>query len=170
MCSVGVKLAESLGLSVGDEVVLVGQAYDGSIASARAPVRGIFRTKINEYDGYVVVMPLGAVREFSCRAGRGNGDRAALEGSQSTRRRTHKAGRALGERYEVVGWPTLIPVLATSLRYHEVLGYVTLAIFFVIVAAGVANPVLMSVLERTREFGVMLAVGMSPSRLLRVVL
>ena len=43
----------------------------------------------------------------------------------------------------MVGWPTLIPVLATSLRYHEVLGYVTLAIFFVIVAAGVANPVLM---------------------------
>jgi len=167
---VGVKLAESLGLSVGDELIFVGQAYDGSLSSARVPVRGIFRTKIDEYDGYVVVMPLGAVREFL----------AAPGGATSIVLRLKERGRLdvvsrrlqarLGERYEVVGWPTLIPSVATALRFHEVVGYVIVAIFFTIVAAGVANTVLMGVLDRTREFGVMLAVGMSPGRLLRLVL
>ena len=167
---VGVKLAASLDLNVGDELILVGQAYDGSISSARVPVRGIFRTKIDEYDGYVAVMPLRAVREFLAAPSGATAialrlkDRDRL-GVVAPRLRAH-----LGERYEVVGWPTLLPMVATSLRYHEVIGYVVLGVFFVVVAAGVANPVLMAVLERTREFGVMLAVGMSPSRLLRLVL
>ena len=44
-------------------------------------------------------------------------------------------------------------------RFHEVMAWVVLVVFFGIVAAAVANPVLMAVLERTREFGIMLAVG-----------
>ncbi|MEW5917936.1 MAG: FtsX-like permease family protein, partial [Gemmatimonadota bacterium] len=76
----------------------------------------------------------------------------------------------LGPPYEVLGWPTLLPMVVASVRYHEVTGFVVLAIFFAVVAAGVANPVLMAVLERTREFGIMLAVGTSQFRLLRLVL
>jgi putative ABC transport system permease protein len=43
---------------------LVGQAYDGSVASARVPVRGVFRTKIDDLDGYVAVMPMAVMRDF----------------------------------------------------------------------------------------------------------
>ena len=167
---IGVKLADALGLGVGDELVLIGQAYDGSLSSALVPVRGIFRTNIGEYDGYVAVMPLRAVREFL----------AAPSGATSIALRLKDRDRldvvaprlqaGLGARYEVVGWPRLLPSVLTSIRFHEVVGYLIVVIFFTIVAAAVANPVLMGVLERTREFGVMLAVGMSPSRLLRLVL
>jgi ABC-type lipoprotein release transport system permease subunit len=76
----------------------------------------------------------------------------------------------VGAEQEVVGWPVLLPMVTVSVRYHEVMGYVVLVIFFVVVAAGVANPVLMAVLERTREFGVLLALGTSQARLLRMVL
>ena len=167
---IGVMLAESLGAGVGDELILVGQAYDGSLSSARVPVRGIFRTNIEQYDGYVAVMPLGAVREFLAAP---NGVTSIALRLQDRERLGLVAPRLqamLGERYEVVGWPTLLPLVVTSVRFHEVMGYLIVTIFFAIVAAGVANPILMSVIERTREFGVMLAVGMSPSRLLRLVL
>ncbi len=167
---VGVKLAESLGLSVGAELILVGQAYDGSLSSARVPVRGIFRTTIDEYDGFLAVMPLGAVRDFLAAPGGATAIALRLKDRGRLDIVTPRLRAQLGDGYEVVGWPTLLPMVATSLRYHEVMGYVILAVFFVIVAAGVANPVLMAVLERTREFGVMLAVGMSPHRLLRLVL
>src|SRR4030095_14182614 len=93
----------------------------------------------------------------------GRRDRGQLD-KIATRLRSH-----LGSQYEVVGWPTLVPKVAVSVRYHEVVGYVVLAVFFVVVAAGIANPILMAVLERTREFGVMLAVGMSEARLARLV-
>jgi ABC-type lipoprotein release transport system permease subunit len=167
---VGIKLAESLSLRAGDELILVGQAYDGSIASARVPVRGIFRTNIGEYDGYVAVMPLGAVRNFLSAPGGAtaivlrlkNRDRLDVMGPRLSAR--------LGDRYEVIGWPTLLPEVAAATRFHVVVAYVVVGIFFVVVAAAVANPVLMAVLERTREFGVMLAIGMSPRRLLGLVL
>ncbi|HET7372850.1 MAG TPA: hypothetical protein VFJ20_05670, partial [Gemmatimonadaceae bacterium] len=61
---IGADLAGALDVRAGDELVLVGQAYDGSLSSARVPVRGVFRTKIDEYDASLVVMPLVAVREF----------------------------------------------------------------------------------------------------------
>lgn len=167
---IGAKLAESLGVKAGEELVFVGQAYDGSIASARIPVRGVFQTKIDELDGYVAVMPLEAVREFLAAPGGATAialrlrDRDALEAVQV------RLAARLGSDYEVVGWPTLLPMVALSTRYHEVMAYVVLAIFFVLVAAGVANPILMAVLERIREFGIMLAVGTSPAWLLRLVL
>jgi putative ABC transport system permease protein len=167
---VGEKLAEALSLQVGHELVLVGQGYDGSIASTRVPVGGIFRTKIDELDGFIAVMPLPAVREFFAAPDgatamalrlRDRGQRESVEAQLSAR---------LGPRYEIVGWPRLLPLVAVSTRYHEVTGFIVLAIFFVVVAAGVANPVLMAVLERTREFGIMLGIGTSPARLLRLVL
>ena len=166
---IGEKLARSLRLAVGSELVLVGQAYDGSVASARVPVRGIFRTKIDEYDRVVAIMPLVAVRNFLVAPGGATAIALRLRDRSQLADVTARLGTRLGPRYEVLGWPALLPMVATSARYHEVMGFVVLTIFFVVVAAGVANPVLMAVLERTREFGVMLAVGMSPSRLLRLV-
>ena len=167
---IGVKLAESLGAKVGDELVLVGQAYDGSLSSARVPVRGIFRTNIEQYDGYVAVMPLGAVREFLAAPAGATSIALRLRDRERLGVVAPRLQATLGQRYEVLGWPTLLPMVVTSVRFHEVMGYLIVSIFFAVVAAGVANPVLMAVLERTREFGVMLAVGMRPSRLLRLVL
>lgn len=167
---VGVKLAESLGLRVGDDVVLVGQAYDGSIATARELVRGIFRTGSDAYDGYMAVVPLAAARAFL----------VAPAGATAVALRLKDRGRLgavearlraqLGETYEVVGWPRLLPEVANGTRFHEVVAWIVVLVFFVIVAAAVANPILMAVLERTREFGVVLSLGMTPTRLLRLVL
>jgi putative ABC transport system permease protein len=167
---IGEQLAATLGAKAGDEVVLVGQAYDGSLASGRWPVQGMFRTQIDELDGYVAVLPMPAMREFLAAPQAATAvavrlrDRATLEAAS--------AGLAarLPPAHEVVGWPELLPMVAVSVRYHEVTGYVILAIFFVTVAAGIANPVLMAVLERTREFGIMLAVGTRPGQLMRLVL
>jgi putative ABC transport system permease protein len=166
---IGEKLAEALAVRAGEDVVFVGQAYDGSVASARFPVRGVFRSNIDELDGFVVVAPIETVREFYAAPGgataivlrlRDRGDLDAVQASLAAH---------VGERYEVLGWPRLLPLVAVSLRFHEVVAYVVLLVFFVVVAAAIANPVLMAVLERTREFGIMLALGMSRARLLALV-
>ncbi|HUG24488.1 ABC transporter permease [Piscinibacter sp.] len=166
---IGEQLAETLGLDAGGDLLLIGQAYDGSVASGRYPIRGVFRTNIDEIDGYVAVLPLAAVREFF----------AAPEGATALALRLRDRGDVeavrqtlaarVGDRYEVLAWPRLLPMVEVSARFHEVMGWVVLVVFFGIVAAAVANPVLMAVLERTREFGIMLAVGTGRGRLLRIV-
>ena len=167
---IGEKLAEALGAQAGDELVLVGQAYDGSIASARVPVRGIFRTKIDEFDGYVAVMTRPVLGELLAAADMATAVALRLRDRGDLAADVARLSARLGQRYEVMGWPRLLPMVAISVRYHEVMGYVVLLIFFVMVAVSVANPVLMSVLERTREFGVMLALGTARAALLRLVL
>jgi putative ABC transport system permease protein len=166
---IGEKLAEALRVRAGQDLVFVGQAYDGSVASARFVVRGVFRTKIDDLDGFVAVTTLDTAREFYAAPGgasavalrlRYPGELDAVRASLDAR---------LGPRYEMLGWPRLLPMVAVSTRFHEVVSYVVLLVFFVVVAAAVANPVLMAVLERTREFGIMLAIGMSARRLLGLV-
>jgi len=167
---IGEQLAASLGVRAGQEIVLVGQAYDGSVASSRLRVRGVFRTQIDELDGWLAVAPLSTVREFFAAPGGATAIALRLRDRAALTETLADLTQRVGERYEAVGWPALLPMVAVSVRYHEVMGYVVLAIFFVMVGAGVANPVLMAVLERTREFGIMLAVGTSQGRLLRLVL
>lgn len=167
---IGEKLASALAVQPGDDLVFVGQAYDGSIASGRFPVRGVFRTKIEELDGYVAVMPIEAVREFYAAPDGATTIALRLDDLDEVAAAGASIASGLGERFEVLGWPRLLPMVAVSVRFHEVFGYVVLLVFFVVVAAAVANPVLIAVLERTREFGTMLALGMSAGRLLRLVL
>ena len=166
---IGEKLAEALSVRAGEELVFVGQAYDGSVASARFPVRGVFRSGIDELDGFLAVAPLEIVRDFYAAPGGATAivlrlrDRADLDAAQAV------LASQVGERYEVLGWPRLLPLVAVSYRFHVVVAWVVLLVFFVVVAAAVANPILMAVLERTREFGIILALGMSRARLLALV-
>jgi len=167
---IGEALAEALGVRTGGEVVLVSQAYDGSVASGRYPVRGVFRTKIDELDNYLVIMPLAVARDFFAAPDAATSLALRLRERGDTERVRTSLASKLGERYEVLGWPVLLPMVAVGVRFHEVVTYVVLFAFLVVVGAAVANPVLMAVLERTREFGIMLAVGTSRARLLRLVL
>ncbi|MDO8450826.1 MAG: ABC transporter permease [Rhodoferax sp.] len=167
---IGEQLAQALGLAEGDDLLLVGQAYDGSLASGRFPVRGVFRTRIDELDGRVAVLPLAVVRDFFAAPSGASAiamrlrDRDQLDATQA------RLTQRLGPGYEVLSWPRLLPLVVVSTRFHEVMAWVVLVVFFGIVAAAVANPVLMAVLERTREFGIMLALGISRARLLGLVL
>jgi putative ABC transport system permease protein len=166
---IGEGMAEALALRAGDELVLIGQAYDGSVASARMPVRGVFRTKIDDLDGYVAVMPMAAMRNFLAAPEAVTAVALRLRDRSALGAAVQSLSARVGSEHEVVGWPVLLPMVAVSIRFHEVMGFVVLTIFFVMVAAGVANPVLMAVLERTREFGIMLALGTSQSMLFRLV-
>lgn len=167
---IGEQLAEALGLGVGDEMVLMGQAFDGSVASAKLPIRGVFRTGIDELDGRLAVLPIAAVREFFAVPSGATAVVLRLRDTDQLAATQVRIARGLGPRYEALGWPRLLPMVVSMARFHDVTAWVVLFVFFGIVAAAAANPILMSVLERTREFGIMLALGMSRARLLGVVL
>lgn len=167
---IGEQLAQALGLAAGDELLLVGQAYDGSVASGKYPVRGVFRTRIDELDARVAVLPLEVVRDFFAAPSGASAVALRLLNRDRLQATQAQLAQRLGARYEAIGWPRLLPMVALGVRFHEVMAWVVLIVFFGIVAAAVANPVLMAVIERTREFGIMLALGTRRARLLGLVL
>ena len=166
---VGARIAEALGARIGGELVLVTQAADGSIGAARYRVRGIFRTRMDMLDGAYVLLALPAAQELYA-----TGEAATTVVARLPQRADVALARtaleqALGPEHEVLDWQALLPSVVQSVSFHEVVGYVLLFVLFIVVAVGITNTVLMAVMERTREFGVMMALGTARRQVTKVV-
>ena len=166
---VGFRIAEALGARVGGEIVLVTQAADGSVGAARYRVRGVFRTRMDMLDGTYVLMTLPAAQELYATGDAVTTVVARLEDRARVAAAKRELERSLGPGHEVLDWQRLMPAVVQSVSFHEVTGYVLLLVLFIVVAVGITNTVLMAVMERTREFGVMMALGTTQAQLTRVV-
>jgi len=166
---VGARIAEALHARVGGEVVLVTQAADGSIGAGRYRVRGIFRTRMDMLDGAYVLMTLPAAQELYATGETVTTIVARLPERASVAQARMRLEAALGPADEVLDWTRLLPAVVQSVSFHEVVGYVLLLVLFLVVATGITNTILMAVMERTREFGVMMALGTGRLQLTRVV-
>lgn len=165
----GDSAARALGAVIGSDVALVTQGADGSVGAARYRVIGIFNTKMDMIDGVVVFLPLAAAQQLFSAEGKATSIVARLDQRDAAPALAARLRNALGPQQEVLTWQALLPSVVQSVAFHEVVGYVLLLVLFVIVAVGVTNTTLMAVMERTREFGVMMAVGTRSGQVMRLV-
>lgn len=165
----GDSVAKSLKADVGSEVVLVTQGADGSVGAGRYLVVGIFDTRMDMIDGNYVFMPLVAAQELFSATGAVTALAARLENRGGTDAIVAAMRQQSGSEREILGWPQLLPNVVQSVEFHEVVGYILLLVLFVVVAVGITNTVLMAVMERTREFGVIMALGTREGQVTRLV-
>jgi len=168
---VGQALARETGIVVGDELVVLGQGADGSIANDLVTVTGILDTPMEEIDRMGIVMSLPRVQEIFAMYD--------MAHEITIRGANREDAPALAERVgalerlsglEVLPWRLLAPELSGALEMLDVFSFVLLLVVFIAATAGVANTMMMSTFERRREFGVLLSLGTSPGRLVRLVL
>lgn len=167
---IGADLARNLGASIGDRLTMLGAARDGSIAADVLNVTGIFTTGAPEIDRQVIEIPLSQFQSDFAMDNRVNliavsGHR--LSDIQSSLPAIRSAARS--DKLVVRDWAELEPALHDVILLDisiSVMIYVSLIIIVVFI---ILNTLLMSVLERTREFGMLLAVGMRPGQIGRMV-
>ena len=167
---IGRRLAAAMGVKVGDELALVGQAVDGSLANDLYTVSELLDTQVDLVNRQGVVMELGeAQRLFGMTDevneivihGRDPAGAAAL---------AHHVASLPGLRgAEVRDWRTLAPELVAFVQVVDMAWIIVLVLVFVAAAAGVANTMLISTFERTRELGMVLALGARPRRIVTMV-
>ncbi|MBI3284627.1 MAG: ABC transporter permease [Burkholderiales bacterium] len=165
----GKKTAESLRVGTGAEVVLLTQAADGSVGAGKYLVRGIFDTGMSMIDGMYVLMPLRAAQQLFVT---GNGVTAVvarLEDRRAAAGLAQRLSQSLGRGFEVLAWQRLLPSVVQSTEFHNVVAYILLLVLFVVVAVGITNTILMAVMERYREFGIMMALGTRAGQVTRLI-
>jgi ABC-type lipoprotein release transport system permease subunit len=167
----GSLLAESLQVKLGDKVVLMAQG-EGETSSRLFRVRGLIQTGAKNIDGFIGIITLPAAQEVLALPDAVNQISVHLDNPDDTAAATDAARAALAgvSDIEVLAWPEALPELYSMIQLDRASNNTIMAIIGLIVALGVLNTVLMSVMERIREFGVMLAVGTSPGRLVTIIM
>lgn len=166
----GDGLARNLKLALGQPVTLLGSGADGSVAADVLTLVGIFKSSIPELDRVIAQMPLERFKETFLMEGAVN----VIAVTGPTVRAVEQAGPALDKIAAKHGlvyldWAELRPEVRESISFDmatSMLMYLTLVIVVVFI---ILNTLYMSVLERTREFGVLLAIGMKRSLIGRVI-
>ncbi|HRZ28525.1 MAG TPA: ABC transporter permease [Spirochaetota bacterium] len=168
---VGKVLAKNLGVAVGDEVSMISQGFDGSIAADNLTIVGLFDTGNPELDQALVIMPLARAMETFTMMGYINSIAVRLKSVDDMPSvRSDIMKRTDAEEIEVMGWDGLMPELVQFIIMDDAGAYITDFILLMIVAFGILNTIQMSVYERIREFGVMLAIGTRPSQVRTMIL
>jgi len=168
----GVDLARKLKLTMGKKVVYTTTDKHGDIVSAIARVGGLFQTGSNEIDGAVALLPLHSVQKV---LGYQQDEVSVIAVILHDQRHSHQLRDEMQmmnsfAHTEVLNWQQTQPDLAGMIAVDKSSNYISQLLIALLVAAGILNTMLMSVLERQREFGVMMAVGLSPQSLFLLVM
>lgn len=168
---VGKVMAEKLDLRLGRRLVYTMVDEHGELVSEVARVSGIFSTGVDDVDGVIALLPLGRVQKL---VGYGPEDASYVATFVADHRYAEQTAAALRTSQvpkgrEVKTYRETQPEVAGIVSIDRSMNYIFQVLVALLIAAGVLNTILMSVLERRREFGVMMAIGARPVELFGLV-
>ena len=167
----GSLLAAQMGVKPGDRIAIVGQGVDGSLANDLFTVSAVVSTQVDMVNRQAIIMPIRDAQDLFAMSDEAHELVIYAKAGVEPRALAATLARlpALAND-EVLDWQTAEPGMNELVRLVEVMWVFVLALVFVAAAAGVANTALMSTFERTHEFGMLLALGTSPSRIVGMIL
>ncbi len=167
----GDKLAQRLEVRMGEKVVVMAQAEDGSMGAEAFRVVGIYHTGSVSFDGQIIYIPLAAAQELLVAGVKVNQFVARLdEIDEADHIQVELSAKVSGKPVQVLTWKNVDHEIVSIQKFQNGLLDVVLLIIFSIVALGILNTLLMSIFERIREFGVLMALGARPRWVLKLVL
>ena len=172
---VGRLLAKNLRVTIGDELTMLGQGRDGSIAATVVQVKGIFSSGIDEFDRSAIQIPLSTFQDIFSMADAVHEIVVIAKSLSDVSKVKSKIQTALvgmnnPKSLKTLDWQDLMPGLRQAIEMDLVSGLIFYGLLIIVVAFSILNTFLMAIFERTKEFGVMMAIGTTPRRLTKVLL
>lgn len=166
---IGKAVAKNLKLEIGDELVLIGQGIDGSIANDIFIVGAIIGTKDGS-ERMNIYMTLDAARRYLYMGPSAHEIALMTESPDDAVRVAARVKAALGDDTLTASpWQEVEVTFYNAMKADKESNLVTSGVIMAMVAIGVLNAVLMSVLERTREYGLLRAVGTRPRQVFSMI-
>jgi len=168
---IGSVLARNLRVTVGDEITLLGSGVDGSFAAAVVEIVGVFSSGIKDIDRNIAEIPLGLFQDTFFMEGAGHQISIVGDDLDSVSELQSEVRALLPATDDLVvhDWSELQPGVKQAIQADMGSAFFMYLILVVLVAFSVLNTQLMSVLERTREFGIVMSLGLKPGKLGRLV-
>lgn len=167
---IGQTLAGNLSATVGDTLVYFTQGRYGSTCAGLYTIRGIFSAGERQMDAFTVFVPLHALQPQVSMDGRWSALAVRLADYRDVEQVISQLRSWHGhERWEIMDYQELMPGLMQTIAFDNASGAVFLILLIVVIGFGILETILMSVMERYHEFGVMLAVGLRRARLAALI-
>jgi len=164
------RLAIHLKIHVGDTLVIIGQGYHGASAAGIFPVRGILRFPSPDLDSRLVFLTLSAARNLFSADSLLTSIAFNVKEPAAYNQVAGKLRKCLNpDAYEVMTWDQMMPDIVQQIRADSASGLIMLGILYMIVGFGIFGTMLMMLNERTREFGMMIAIGMQKRQLMLIM-
>ncbi|MGD8383748.1 MAG: ABC transporter permease, partial [Syntrophobacterales bacterium] len=164
---IGSELAKRLKLKVGKKMVLTTNDAAGNLVDELCRVRGIFETGSVEIDGYFIQAPLGFARRLFGLPEEGATQLGVVLRNPEAQESVLQEVRLMVAEQDiaVLPWQEIIPEIASYIKLDKGSNLIFQAILIFLILFTIFNTILMSVLEREREFAVLLALGTKPAQL-----
>lgn len=167
---IGTALAANLGIGLGAEIAGLGSTAEGGVAALVLTVDGIFETGQAELDRSMMLAPLAAV-QAAFELGDGV-HRLAVNAADASRVDAMQPAlaAAMPAAARLLSWRELLPEIEQGIRLDRISAQMIYWLLMLVVTMSVVNAFVMTVFERTREFGMLLAVGMQPNAIVGMLL
>jgi len=169
---VGGALADKFETRLGRKVVLMSQGIDKELSSRAFKIVGIFRSEMESTEKqFVFITKQAASKLLKLKSGVSEFS-ILLPKQRMDRTETMAAGirEGLSEDHSVQTWQELLPMMVTYMKLIDGWIYIWNLVVFIAMGFGIVNTLLMAVFERMREFGLVKALGMKASWIVRDVL
>lgn len=163
-------LAEKLGLRLRDTIILLSQGYFGSTAAGKYAIRGLLHFGSPELNNSIVYLPLQEAQIWLDASGRATALALGLEEGADPVDLTVELRAELPEAYEIMSWKDMMPEIVQHIESDTVSLYIFLGVLYLLIAFGIFSTLLMMLVERQREFGMLIALGMRKERIAMMTL
>jgi len=170
---IGGELAKSLGVDIGDKVVVMAQDKNNELQSFLLRVGGIFTSSAPSWDKTSAFVSLDAMHRIVNRSGELTSVLIKVGNEENVDLIAENIRQSLAEQrpdLQVSTWLEISPILSQSINMFNSFVWIFYLIIYLAMAFGVINIMLMAVIDRTHELGVMRAVGTTPGQVMLTVL
>lgn len=162
--------ARILKVGIGDEVALISQAADGSVANALFKVIGLISSNDSSYSRGVAFTHIDTARDFFYLGRSAHEISVLLLSHRASRQAAAEINRAIeGSGLSAAPWEVVEGQFYQAMQADLKGNWITLTVLTIIVAVGVLNTILMVILERRREYGVLKAIGTRPGQVFSLI-
>ncbi len=165
----GVMIAEGLAkllkAEVGDSIVLYGQGYHGVTAADQVEVEGIVKFTLPALNKSMVYLSLDYAQWLYSAPNRITSISLMMDEANKLDEAHLQIKDLFDEKHEVMSWQELMPELVQGIEVDNAGGIIMLGILYLVIGFGIFGTVMMMTAERSKEFGILISVGMKKWRL-----